>query len=152
MSLRTPSTGRSAAQNDQVDSRPRPAPPVPDWSRLYEQHRPAMFRVAVAGLKAAGRSTVDALDIVNDAFYSIMKKPPDGEVDSWEGLLVKATLRKLMDRLKSADSRYSQLMPPARTESRSPWNRRQRRTSPNSSSDGRTQPVFAPGCSPSSTA
>ncbi|WP_176731903.1 hypothetical protein [Micromonospora rhizosphaerae] len=53
-----------------MDLRSSLAPPVPDWPQLYEQHRPAMFRVAVAGLKAAGRSTVDALDIVHDAFNS----------------------------------------------------------------------------------
>src|SRR5580658_2970088 len=74
---------------------------APDWKRLYDEHHAAMFRVAAIGLGHA-RANADPLDVVHDAFASVMRKPP-ANVDNWEALLIKATLRRVKDHHKRAD-------------------------------------------------
>ncbi|PWK84592.1 RNA polymerase sigma factor (sigma-70 family) [Lentzea atacamensis] len=85
-----------------------PAPGGVNWGQLYAEHRDAMFRVATAGLRAARRSDIEAVDLVNEAFTSVMSNPP-AEVDDWEKFLITVTVRRFRDYLKSADHRHTYL-------------------------------------------
>lgn len=81
-------------------------PDPPNWSELYRQHQPAMYRFAAALL---GSSRVAGpLDIVHDAFTSVMQNPPTG-VDDWEALLIKVTKFRVFDHLKRADNKNTEL-------------------------------------------
>jgi RNA polymerase sigma factor (sigma-70 family) len=80
---------------------------VATWGRLYEDHRAAMLRVATAGLRGA-RVNADPLEIVHEAFTSLMTNPP-AHVDNWQALLVRATLFRVKDHLKRADQAHSSL-------------------------------------------
>lgn len=86
-----------------------PAPDGVNWGQLYAEHRDAMFRVAFAGLRAARRSDIEAVDLVNEAFTSVMSNPP-AEVDDWEKFLITVTMRRFRDYLKSADHRHTYLV------------------------------------------
>lgn len=85
-----------------------PAPDGVNWGQLYTEHRDAMFRVATAGLRAARRADIEAVDLVNEAFASVMSNPP-AEVDDWEKFLITVTVRRFRDYLKSADHRHTYL-------------------------------------------
>jgi RNA polymerase sigma factor (sigma-70 family) len=97
------STNANGAHTSSVVAEAMP----PDWALLYEQHRAAMFRVAAAGLRGQ-RSNAAPLDMVHDAFVSVMRSPPT-EVDNWEALLVLTTLRRVKDHHKRADQARTSL-------------------------------------------
>ncbi|MEV0048769.1 sigma-70 family RNA polymerase sigma factor [Nocardia rhamnosiphila] len=78
----------------------------PDWAALYQAHRRAMFLKARQVLHEAG--LVDqAMDVVQDAFESLLKSPPTEEIHNWEAFLVKVAGNKATDRLRSAAFRHS---------------------------------------------
>nr|BFE63689.1 hypothetical protein GCM10020063_082150 [Dactylosporangium thailandense] len=110
MSPRLPRSSAPPLDNDQMPTDPPAAQVPPDWAQIYEKHRPVMWKVAVAALHSSGRVKADALDVVNDAFISIMNNPPTA-VANWEALLVTATLRRAKDRLGQAELRHTDLAP-----------------------------------------
>lgn len=79
--------------------------PPPDWAALYQKHRDAMYRVAARTLRSAGRAA-EAEDVVMIAMESLMKKPPRN-VKNWEAMMVKATVLRALDLLKSATVKHS---------------------------------------------
>lgn len=81
------------------------ATPPPDWAALYQKHREAMYRVAARTLRGGGREA-EAEDVVMAAMESLMKKPPRN-VTNWEAMMVKATIRRALDLLKSAEVKHS---------------------------------------------
>lgn len=81
------------------------ATPPPDWAALYQKHREAMYRVAARTLRGAGREA-EAEDVVMAAMESLMKKPPR-DVANWEAMMVKATIRRALDLLKSAEVNHA---------------------------------------------
>jgi len=76
-----------------------------EWAQLYNDHRSAMYHVAL-DLLGASRST-DAMDSVQNAFVSLMQNPP-AVVENWEALLVSTTKRRVLDQLDLAESRKAQ--------------------------------------------
>lgn len=71
-----------------------------DWAKLYSDHRSAMCAVAASSLPRW--RSADVIDVVNEAFASVMKNPPDS-VDNWEAFLVRATKLRAIDYMKCAD-------------------------------------------------
>lgn len=110
MRPRLPGRGDLALDNDQMPSETPATPVAHDWAQIYQQHRDAMWKVAVAVLHGSDRVRADAQDVVNDAFLSVMNSPPT-EVANWQALLVKATVNKAKDRLGKAEYRHTELAP-----------------------------------------
>lgn len=79
--------------------------PPPDWAALFQKHRDAMYRVAARTLRSAGREA-EAEDVVMTAMESLMKKPRQS-VKNWEAMMVKATKRRALDLLKSAEVKHA---------------------------------------------
>lgn len=88
------------------------APDGPDWAALYEEHREMMLRVAVSQLRRTGRGDTEAMDLVQDAFVSVMNSPPQS-VDDWARYLAKATRNRVTDYYKQAEHAKARLAPPA---------------------------------------
>src|SRR5690606_23579267 len=78
----------------------------PDWGPLYARHRGAMYGTARAVLRQKGLVDL-ADDAVQAAMMSVMKRPPTGEVRSWEAVLVDAAKKRALDIVGSAPVRRS---------------------------------------------
>lgn len=72
----------------------------PDWAALYQEHRDAMFRVALSVLRSSGQIDL-AQDAVQAAMVSLMSSPPKN-VENWAAVLVMTAKRRALDMVQSA--------------------------------------------------
>ncbi|MGW5744710.1 RNA polymerase sigma factor [Amycolatopsis sp. NPDC003861] len=84
----------------------------PDWKALYNEHRTMMHRVAARELAQTGRGDTDALDIVQEVFVSVIKKPPV-DVDDWARYLATATRNRVTSYYRRPDHQRTRLASPA---------------------------------------
>jgi len=76
---------------------------VPDWTTLYEQHSPAVWRAAWRIL----RDPNSAADCVQETFLAVMTYAETESVREWETLLVSVAVRRALSQLKDRSRRRS---------------------------------------------
>ena len=68
----------------------------PDWDRIVDKYSSRVFRIA---LRILG-SVQEAEDVAQDVFVEAYRLHSAGPIHSWEGLLVRLTTLRAVDRLR----------------------------------------------------